>query len=175
MSIYQLELDKSELDSLNEVGNRELTVWQGVKNKSLKSRHITDGNLLIDKKHVKSDNKLFDKLCERKSGNDIKNETVKNLIDHLKKEKQWKAKIRGQVKNPAGFGELKIKWIAVVSYKNFQSHSLFPAMKIDMAQKMLGDSADLKIGDSEILTFWRYGVPVAAIASWDFFDVKIKN
>lgn len=174
MSVYEVNIDSSELSPMDEMGNRQLTTWRGVKNKSLRGRHITDGTLLIDKKHV-SGEELFEKLKSRKSDENIENNRIKNLVADLKDEKQWVGKIRGQLarSKSRGMGSVKSKWIAVVGYRNYDEHCLADAQAIQMARELIGESADLKVGGSEILTFWKYKVPVAAVATWDFFTPKV--
>lgn len=176
MSIYTVNIDIDDLSSMEEMGNRELTTWRGVKNKSLRGRHITDGTLLIDKKHV-VDEDLFEKLKNRKSDKDIDNGRIKALVSDLKEEKQWVGKIRGQstASNLPGMLAVKSHWVAVVGYRNYKNHVLADAQAVQMARKLMGESADLKIGDSGVLTYWKYGVPAAAVASWDFFEPKIQS
>ena len=175
MSIYEVEIDPDELEPMSEMGNRELTTWRGLKNKSLHGRHLRDGTLLFDKKHVQ-DEDLYEKLTERRSDTDVENDTVKSLVSDLKDEKQWVGNIRGQRESSKlpGMGSVKSKWVAVVGYRNYKNHVLADAQAVHMAEKLVGDSADLKVGDSEILTWWRYGVPVAAVASWNFFSANVQ-
>jgi len=171
MSFYKLKIDSDSLNPFSEIGDRELTLWQGVKNKSLKSRHITDGNFLVDKKHVvDEEEEFFEKLCDRKDDVNIENEKIKSLVFDLKSEDQVEGYIQGQQKNPPGFGTMKPKWIAFIKFDG--EHCLAPAVKVAMAQRLVGKNADLKVGDSEILTWWKYDVPVAAVSTWKFFDVE---
>jgi hypothetical protein len=44
-----------------------------------------------------------------------------------------------------------------------------------MARKLMGESADLKVGRSGVLTYWKYGVPAAAVASFQFFNLEIQS
>lgn len=176
MSIYSVKIDVDELQPMSEMGNRELTTWRGVKNKSLRGRHITDGTLMIDKKHV-VDEELFGKLTDRKSDEDVDNDRIKQLVSDLKSEEQWVGKIRGQSKasDLPGMGTVKSHWVAVVGYRNYKNHCLADAQAVQMASKLVGESADLKVGKSEVLTWWKYGVPVAAVASWRFFKPEIES
>lgn len=176
MSIYPVEINVDDLNPMSEMGNRELTTWRGVKNKSLRGRHITDGTLLIDKKHV-ADEELFEKLTDRKSDKDIDNDRIKALVSDLKDEKQWVGKIRGQKKASklSGMGTVKSHWVAVVGYRNYKNHCLADAQAVQMANKLMGESADLKVGNMEVLTWWKYGVPAAAVATWDFFEPNVQS
>lgn len=177
MSAYAVTVDKDDLIPMSEMGNRELTTWRGVKNKSLRGRHITDGTLLIDKKHVK-DEDLFDKLKDRKSDEEVDNGRIKALVEDLKDEKQWVGNVRGQKTSGStgGVGDsVKSHWVAAVSYRNYKNHVLADAQAVQMARKLMGESADLKIGHSGILTYWKYGVPAAAVASFQFFDLEIQS
>jgi hypothetical protein len=176
MSVYEVNVDPSELNSMDEMGNRQLTTWRGVKNKSLRGRHITDGTLLIDKKHVTGD-ELFEKLKDRKSDENIENDRIKNLVSDLKGEKRWVGKIRGQMtrSQSRGMGFVKSKWIAVVGYRNYDKHCLADAQAVQMARQLVGESADLKVGESQVLTWWKYGVPAAAVATWNFYSPNIES
>ncbi len=176
MSVYEVNIDPSKLNPMDEMGNRQLTTWRGVKNKSLRGRHITDGTLLIDKKHVTGE-ELFEKLKSRKSDENIENDRIKGLVADLKDEKQWVGKIRGQLarSKSRGMGSVKSKWIAVVGYRNYDEHCLADAQAVQMARELVGRSADLKVGESEILTWWKYGVPAAAVATWNFYTPNIQS
>jgi len=177
MSIYTVKIDVDDLNPMEDMGNRELTTWRGVKNKSLRGRHITDGTLMIDKKHV-VDEELFEKLKDRKSDEDIDNDTIKSLVSDLKSEEQWVGKVRGQRRSSkiGGIGDsVKSRWVAVVGYRNYKNHALAHAPAVEMARKLVGASADLKVGKSENLTYWKYGVPVAVVASWKFFTPEIQS
>ena len=175
MSVYEVEIDTEELNPFSEMGNRELSTWRGVKNKTLRGRHVTDGTLLVDKKHV-TDEDLYEKLTERKADQDVENDRIKELIERLKNEKQWKGKVRGQMTRgqSRGMGSVGAKWIAVVSYRNYKSHCLADAQAVQMAEKLVGESADLKVGESEVLTWHKYGVPAAAVATWSFYKPQIQ-
>lgn len=177
MGIYPVKVNIDDLSPLSEMGNRELTTWRGVKNKSLRARHITDGTLLIDKKHVANED-LFQKLKDRKSDDTIENDRIKSLVEDLKNEKQWVGNIRGQAKSSAtpGMGpSVKSHWVAVVGYRNYKHHCLADAQAVQMANKLMGESADLKVGKSNKLTWWKYGVPAAAVASWRFYKPNIQQ
>ncbi len=177
MSAYAVTVDKGDLNPMSEMGNRKLTTWRGVKNKSLRERHITDGTLLIDKKHVK-DEDLFAKLKDRKSDETVDNGRIKALVEDLKDEKQWVGNVRGQKTSGStgGVGDsVKSHWVAVVGYRNYKNHALADAQAVQMANKLMGESADLKVGNKEVLTWWKYGVPAAAVATWDFFEPKIQS
>jgi len=175
MSAYQVDIDPGELSPFSEMGNRKLSTWRGVKNKSLRGRHITDGTLLVDKKHVTGEG-LYEKLTERKADETVENKRIKDLVSSLKEEKQWKGKIRGQMERSqsAGMGSVGAKWIGVVGYRNYKNHCLADAQAVQMARKLVGESADLKVGDSEILTWHKYGVPAAAVATWSFYEANVK-
>lgn len=176
MGYYEVKIDLDSLAPLSEMGSRELTTWRGVKNKDLDARHITDGTLLIDCKHV-SDEELLEKLVDRQSGTDRERGEIRSLVQRLKEETQWIGKIRGQSRRSdlPGMGEVKSNWIAVVGYRNYKHHCLADAQAVQMAQRLVGPSADLKVGESEILTWWKYGVPTAAVATWDFFIPIVRS
>ena len=169
MGVYTVTYNEDDLEPLSEIGSRELTTWRGVKNKNLKGRHITDGTLLFDKKHV-SGEELYEDLVDRKSEENVENEEIKELVETLQEEDQAEVEILGQVKASQIAMDVKAKWIAVLS--DGENCYVFDATSVDMAYQLIGDSATPKIGKSGVLTFWRYGVPAAAIAGWDFFDVK---
>lgn len=175
MSVYEVDIDPDELDPMSDMGKRYISTWRGVKNKSLRGRHITDGTLLVDKKHVTGED-LFEKLKNRKSDQDVENERIKNLVNRLKDEEQWVGKVRGQMTRgkSRGMGSVGSKWIAVVGYRNYKKHAVADAQAVQMARKLVGESADMKVGKSEILTWHKYGVPVAAVATWSFYKPNIK-
>lgn len=176
MGVYEVKIDPDELNPMSEMGNRELTTWGGVKNKSLRGRHITDGTLMFDKKHVENED-LYEKLTERKSDEDVENDRIKDLVENLKEEEQWVGKIRGQSKasNLPGMGTAKSDWVAVVGYRNYKHHCLADAQAVQMAEKLFDGTAKLKVGKTDVLTWWKYGVPVAAVASWRFFEPNIQS
>lgn len=176
MSVYPVDIHIDKLEPMSEMGNRELSTWRGVKNKSLRGRHITDGTLLIDKKHAE-DEDLLEKLTDRKSDEDIDNDRIKELVSELKSEDQWVGKIRGQSKpsDLPGMGTVGSYRVAVVGYRNYKHHVLADAQAVQMASKLVGDSADLKVGKKGVLTWWKYSVPAAAVASWNFFKPKIQS
>jgi regulatory protein YycI of two-component signal transduction system YycFG len=175
MGVYEVQIDPDDLNPMSEMGNRELSTWRGLKNKSLRGRHLTDGTLLFDKKHVENED-LYQKLMERKSDKTVENNRIKELVSHLKDEKQWVGKVRGQMKRSEsrGMGSVASKWIAVVGYQNYKNHCLTNAQAVQMARKLVGESADLKVGESEVLTWHKYGVPAVAIATWNFYEANVK-
>jgi hypothetical protein len=169
MGVYTVTYNEEDLEPMSEIGSREITTWRGVKNKSLKGRHVTDGTLLFDKKHV-SGEELYEKLIDRKSDQDVENSEIKDLIQTLRDEDQEEVEILGQMKATLLAMEVKAKRIVIVT--NGSDCYAFDATSVDMAFQLIGDSATPKIGDSGVLTFWRYGVPAAAVAGWNFFEVK---
>lgn len=175
MGYYTVKVDPSEFEPLSEIGSRELTTWDGVKNKSLKARHITDGTIQIDKRHV-TDEEFFETLTDRKDDKeDIRNERVKSLVEQLNNEDQVDAEVIGQRKaSKLAMATVKSKWVALVKTEN-DKYLLVDAQALDMAIRLIGDSADLKVGPSEVITLWRYNVPAAAVATWDFYDVEVKE
>lgn len=175
MSVYTVKFDSDYLNPMSEMTNRSIRRWRGMKNKTLNARHITDGTIMIDKKHVKND-ELFGELTDRRDDEDIDNDEVKDLVSHLKKEDQWVGKVRGQAEREEfpGMGDLRPTWVAVVGYRNYRNHCLADGQAIQTMTRLFGESPDLKVGKSEILTWWKYGVPIGAVATWDFFGTDIK-
>lgn len=169
---YTIKVDTDNLNPLSEMGNRELTTWRGLKNKTLRGRHVTDGGILIDKKHVENE-ELFDKLTKRRSDEVIENDEIKSLVDQLKNEEQWVANVRGQMTSPSGM-QVKPKWVALVGYRNYKNHVFVDGQHIQMIEKLMGESPDMKMGRSNILTWWKYGVPVASAAGWNSYKPKIQ-
>lgn len=172
MSGYEVKVYEDKLKPMSEIGNRELSTWRGVKNKSLRGRHITDGAMLIDKKHVEGED-LFEKLTKRKSDETVENDRIKALVSDLKEEKQWVGKVRGQTTTIGGM-MVQAKWIAVVGYRNYKRHCLADAMRIKMMEKLFDGTAEMKVGDSEILTWWKYGVPVGAVATYNHYKPNVQ-
>lgn len=168
----EVNVDIDNLNPMSEVGNRELSTWRGVHNKSLRGRHITDRGMLIDKKHVE-DEKLFTKLTERKSEENIENDRVKDLVSDLKSEDQWVGKFRGQTTSIPGM-MVKAKWIGLVGYRNYRHHCLADAMRIKMMENLFDGAAEMKVGKSDILTWWKYGVPVGAVATYNAYKPKVE-
>jgi len=171
--MIEVSVDTSNLDPLSKMGNRELSTWRGVKNKSLRARHITDGSILIDKKHVENQ-ELFNKLKERKSDKTIENDEIKLLVSDLKSEKQWVANIRGQTTSIPGM-QVNGKWIALVGFRNYKHHRFFNGQHIHIANQLVEGSVDLKIGKEGILTWWKYGVPIIAVASYNAYKPNVKK
>lgn len=171
MAGIEVKVDKDSLNPISEIGNRELSTWRGVKNKSLRGRHITDSGMLIDKKHVENEG-FFEKLKNRKSDETIENDRIKELVDDLKSENQWVGKVRGQ---STSFGGMMVeaKWTAVVGYRNYKCHCFADAMRIKMAEKLFGGTAEMKVGKSEVLTWWKYGVPVCAVATYQDYNPNL--
>ena len=173
MGYYTIRPNKEDLNPLGEIGNRELTTWCGVKNESLGCKYITDGTIFVDKKHV-DNHDLFDKLCDRKSDESIDTESVDRLINQLKNENQESVKILGQIKaSRVGMGSVSAKWVAIVKYDS-NKYELYDASAVDIVNKLLDNSGKIKIGPSSVLTWWKYGVPVGGVASWEFYDVEFK-
>jgi hypothetical protein len=172
MEGYPIKFDTDDLKPLSEVGNRELTTWRGVKNKSLRGRHVTDGTMIIDKKHVEGTG-FFEKLCDRKSDEKIENDRIKQVVSEVKDKEQWVGKVRGQMSNPPGM-DVSPRWIALVGYRNYKHHCICDAMRIKMVRKLVGETPKLKVGESERLSWWKYGVPVAITASFNFYSPDVQ-
>lgn len=173
MGFYTIYLDKSDLEPLSEIGGRELSTWRGAKNDVESAKYITDGTIFFDRKHAEESD-LFQKLVDRTDDETITEDQMENLIESLKDEDQVNAEILGQQKAAKmAMGSVKAKWIAVIEYNG--DYLLADASAVDMIDQLLGGSGTLKVGESEILTWWKYGVPVAGCATWNYYDIEIKE
>lgn len=174
MGYYTIRLKTDELDPLSEIGNREISTWRGCKNNPEHSKYVTDGTIFVDRKHVESQ-ELFSKLKDRESDDSVSDETVNQKIESIKEEDQNNAKILGQaLGSQIGMGSVKAKWIAVV--KTDGGSYVADASAVDIVQQLLDGSGTLKIGTkTEVITWWKYGVPVGGVATWDYFDVELNQ
>jgi len=175
MSVYTIEIPKSDLSPLSEMTNREIRTWRGLKTDP-SYRYATDSTILVDREHVE-DQDLFEEFMKREDEESIDTDTIEELLGGLRTNKRWVGDVRGQVTRPAGMGSpdgVDSTWIAVVSYQNYQQHCLADALSLRMTRDLIGGKGDFKVTDyGETLSWWYEGSPIAAVASFTFFDVNL--
>jgi len=177
MSVYTIEISKSDLSPLSEMTDREIRTWRGLKSDP-DDRYVTDGTILVDKEHVE-DHDLLDEFMKRESDDSVSSETIDAHLGNLRTEKRWVGDARGQVTRPPGMGSsdgVDSTWVAVISYRNYQEHCMADALSLRMTRDLVGNKGTFKVSKSrETLSWWYEGNPIATVATFDFFGVELIN
>lgn len=175
MSVYTIEVSKSDLSSLSEMTNREIRTWRGLKTDP-DYRYVSDSTIFVDRKHVE-DEDLLEEFVKREDEESIGEETIEDFLGGLRTNKRWVGDVRGQTTRPAGMGSpdgVDSTWIAVVSYRNYQEHCMADALSLRMTRDLIGNKGEFKVSDyGETLSWWYEGNPIAAVASFAFFGVNL--
>lgn len=176
MSVYTIEISKSDFSPLSEMTNREIRTWRGLKSES-DARYVTDGTILVDRDEVEDQDLLDEFLKREDEDTTIPTSTTEDFLGKLRTSKRWVGDVRGQVTRPAGMGSpdgVDATWIAVVAYRNYQEYCIADALALRMTRDLIGNKGQFKVSKhGETLSWWKDGNPIAAVATFDFFGINL--
>lgn len=167
-------IDSSDCEDFDTLTDRVYTTWQGRKNGSMRSKYITDGSMLINKKRV-SETDLFDELCDRIDENEkADNDSIRSLMGKMDREKKYVAVLRGHVETPYEMANVNAVNVAAVSYRNYKEHVLVDAHAMQLVERIIVRGCDMVVGKNTRILQWRKkDTLIAALASWRKIDLNI--